>query len=113
MTLYEDLRTTEQSEEVRELTTSQRAAGMADHWSGFIDGRETGFLAYFMLENNDHEEVRRELLELIKASSEIPYPDRQPVLKAGRAILWAFSNTYEDGSPFDVTYVGEHIDSLQ
>lgn len=96
-----------------EVALNQQALGIAEHWRNFANGQERGFLAYFMLENQGHEHIRQLFLEDIKASLEVPYPDEKIVLSCGRAILRSFSRTYDDGKPYDVTYIGELLEPVQ
>lgn len=95
------------------LTPQQKAADMADHWQKFVAGRETRFFAYFMLEDEHHEEIRQIFLEKVGATDELPYPESQSVLKCGRAILNAASNCFENGDPYDVLYTGSQLDPIQ
>lgn len=98
----------ESVERLQVLTPQERATELSEHWYRFAKRKEPRFLAYFMLEHPDHEDMRKEFIKRIKASPELPYPTKETVLKTGRAVLWAVSNTYEDGEPYDVTYLGEH-----
>ena len=90
-------------------TPEEKAAGMANHWEAFKEGREPAFYTYFMLEA--HESERKLFLSEIGASEEIPYPDgqQQAVLKAGRAVLWATSHSYVNGDPCAVFYAGSRM----
>lgn len=101
----------EQAREVLAQTPEERARGMAEHWRNFNEGRESGFFAYFMIDNDVHVQDRTLFLREIQASEEIPYPDnsRQAVLKTGRAVLWAVSQAYPEGEPFAITYTGERV----
>lgn len=100
-----------QAHEVLVRTPEERGQGMAEHWRNFNEGREAGFYAYFMIDNDTHVQDRMHFLREIQASEEIPYPDNtsQAVLKTGRAILWAVSQAYPDGDPFAITYTGERV----
>ena len=91
------------------LTPEGRAEGIAAHWRAFEQGSEPAFYRYFMLEV--HGEDRNLFLATIDASPEIPYPDdhRQAVLKTGRAILYAATQSYDNGEPFAVEYIGARV----
>lgn len=116
MTTYEALGTAQLAENEQEeiaLALGKQAQEMAEHWEGFADGREHRFLAYFMRNDAIHEVMLELFLDNIQATTELPGKEKQAVIKSGRAILWAYSNTDENDQPFDVMYVGERIEPVQ
>jgi hypothetical protein len=101
----------EQAELERSL--GHRAADVTERWINFTKNREVGFLAYFMLEDDNHESIRQIFLDKVGGSLELPFPDEKIVLEKGNVRLRAFSNIYDDGKPYDVTYVGERFEPVQ
>lgn len=95
-------------EQRQELAAIDKAA----HWQKFVKGEEDQFSAYFMLDYDGHEIMRKRLLAHIEASPDLPHDKFNPltVARAGNVALLAMSNIDDSGHPFDVYYTGLRIE---
>lgn len=97
--------------DIPNLTATQKAEMMEQGFNNFVQGNRTAFKCYFMLEDPHHNEIRdlftRKLGILTEAEAHEGVSDAWTVVLANTDVaLIRQYNTYDDGTPYDVTYFG-------
>jgi len=94
-----------------DLSSHVRAQGIAEHLVKFAIGEEPAFSAYFMDDYKPHNEMKARFLEIIGVEQGTQNAENK-IFPANVAdvVLRAVFNE-DNGVAFDVTYIGERLDT--